>query len=74
MVAIVVASICTFIFGGNDPADIDSSLLTPWIRNRFHKKVREFREVTAEHSLNLETLQKTTTIPIETGGVIESSF
>lgn len=37
--AIIVASVWTCIFGGNDPADVDSSLLTPWIRNRFHKKV-----------------------------------
>lgn len=39
MVAIIVSCIWTCIFGGNDPADVDSSLLTPWIRNRFHKKV-----------------------------------
>ncbi|KAG4065705.1 hypothetical protein HA402_012383 [Bradysia odoriphaga] len=39
MVAIIVACIWTCIFGGNDPADVDSSLLTPLIRNRFHKKV-----------------------------------
>ncbi|XP_037051954.1 sodium-coupled monocarboxylate transporter 1 [Bradysia coprophila] len=38
MVAIIVASIWTCIFGGNDPADVDSSLLTPLIRNRFRKK------------------------------------
>lgn len=45
MVAITVASISTCIFGGNDPADIDSSLLTPWIRNRFHKKVKQKRKL-----------------------------
>lgn len=42
MVAILVACIWTLIFGGNDPADIDSSLLTPMIRNRFRKKVSVF--------------------------------
>ncbi|KAJ6636751.1 Sodium-coupled monocarboxylate transporter 1 [Pseudolycoriella hygida] len=38
MVAIIVSCIWTSIFGGNDPADVDSSLLTPSIRNRFSKR------------------------------------
>lgn len=41
MVSIIVAGIWTCIFGGNDPADVDPSLLTPWIRNRFQRKVSE---------------------------------
>ncbi|XP_055908293.1 sodium-coupled monocarboxylate transporter 1 [Eupeodes corollae] len=35
LITIGVASLFTLIWGGNDPRDIDSSLLTPCIRNRF---------------------------------------
>ncbi|XP_055851278.1 sodium-coupled monocarboxylate transporter 1 [Episyrphus balteatus] len=35
MITIGVATLFTFIWGGNDPRDIDISLLTPCIRKRF---------------------------------------
>lgn len=74
MVAIIVASICTCIFGGNDPADVDPSLLTPLIRNRFHKKVGNCLGQHLAVKFNLKIFQDIKTIPIEKAGVIESSF
>lgn len=39
VVAISVAGILTFIFGGNDPKTIPPELLTPFVRKRIHGSV-----------------------------------
>lgn len=38
LVAVLVATGCTLIFGGNDPTTIDSNLIAPFIRKRFRTK------------------------------------
>ncbi|XP_037806366.1 sodium-coupled monocarboxylate transporter 1 [Lucilia sericata] len=54
VITIVIAIICTFIFGGNDPNKIDPCLLTPCIRKYFNYSGEDLKSKNIQNDIPLK--------------------